>query len=58
MLQISDFGRSDRDLHHRSDNSKVRGIRGGAFSIPQSGTVLFSVAVPVFVGIVVSWDVS
>ena len=33
MLQISDFGRSDRDLHLRSDNYKVRGIRGSAFSI-------------------------
>ena len=33
MLQILDFGRSDRDLHHRSDNCKVWEIRGGAFSI-------------------------
>ena len=34
MLQISDFGRSDQDLHHRSDNYKVPGIRGDAFGIP------------------------
>ena len=28
MLQILDFGRSDQDLHHKSNNYKFQGIGG------------------------------